>query len=246
MPKVARSSPASTTNHVHLLATAAADESILAGPPQVNNAEQFASTLRAALALTPPGSWLRAVGYDETVSGDLDRVALDAIVPDHCVRVQHCSGALWVLNTMALRALGIESATGRPYRSDELLRERLGDGPPPALAPLGARLASYGVTGVTDATPSSHESSVRILDRAAAEGALPQSVVVMGGISLASTFPTVAVRWGAVKFVLAVRWYLRFGLSYRDAKVRLPKGWVVFSGRRLSGTSLPAAGGFDT
>jgi predicted amidohydrolase YtcJ len=189
-------------HHVHLLATAAADESISAGPPQVHNAEQLAASLRAAAAQLPPGSWLRAVGYYESVSGDLDRAALDAMVPDHCARVQHRSGSLWVLNTRALQALGIASTTGRLYRSDEMLRERLGDTPAPALAPLGARLASYGVTGVTDATPSSQPSWVRLLDRAVADGALPQSVVVMGGLALAEAPRTESVRWGPVKFVI--------------------------------------------
>ncbi len=107
-----------------------------------------------------------------------------------------------MLNTRALQAVGVESTTGRLYRSDDLLRERLDDASPPALAPLGARLASYGVTGVTDATPSSVASSVRLLDRAVADRALPQSVVVMGGVALAGTFPTEAVRWGPVKFVI--------------------------------------------
>lgn len=189
-------------HHAHLLATAAADASIAVGPPAVNNAGELATALRVAAASSSPGSWLRAVGYHESVAGDLDRSALDAIVADHCLRIQHRSGALWMLNTKALRALGVESATGRLYRSDELLRDRLGDTAPPTLAPLGARLASYGVTGVTDATPSSQATSVRLLDRAVADGALPQSVVVMGGLALVDGFPAGSVRWGPVKFVI--------------------------------------------
>ncbi|WP_007520855.1 amidohydrolase family protein, partial [Pseudofrankia saprophytica] len=46
------------------------------------------------------------------VAGDLDRHTLDRIVADVPVRVQHRSGALWVLNSAALAALRVP--TGHP------------------------------------------------------------------------------------------------------------------------------------
>ena len=190
-------------HHVHLLATAAADASVQLGPPDVRDATQFTAALRRAAQTSPPGAWVRGVGYHESVAGEVDRAILDAIVPDRCVRIQHRSGALWMMNTRGLRALRLDSPTGRLYGSDELLRDRLGDGGPPSLTALGMRLASYGVTGVTDATPSSDLTSIELLAHAVAERALPQAVVVMGGVALADASSFEHVRWGPVKFVIA-------------------------------------------
>ena len=53
-----------------------------------------------------PGEWIRAVGYDESESGALDRGRLDALAPGRPVRVQHRSGAMWVLSSAALEQIG--------------------------------------------------------------------------------------------------------------------------------------------
>jgi predicted amidohydrolase YtcJ len=185
-------------HHLHLLAAAAAAQSIMVGPPAVHDARQLADVLSGAVAAAPPGAWLRAVGYHESVAGDLDQESLDALVPNHPLRVQHRSGARWTLNSLALRELQLDAPLGRLDGADELLRERLAPAAPPLLAPVGERLASYGVTGVTDATPSTDLASVRVL-----AGAIPQSVVVMGGTALAAAPPVEGVRWGPVKFVIA-------------------------------------------
>ena len=100
-----------------------------------------------------PDGWIRAVGYHESVAGDLDRAALDAVVPHIPVRIQHRSGALWILNTAALGRVGLaEHPDGRLRSADrgwsEALRRRETD-----LAELSRRITATGVTGVTDATP---------------------------------------------------------------------------------------------
>jgi predicted amidohydrolase YtcJ len=190
-------------HHVHLLAMAAAERSVRLGPPEVHDRPQLASALRQAATGTPPREWVRAVGYHESVAGELDRHALDGIVRDRPVRVQHRSGAQWVLNSEALAVLGIESATGRLVGADDWLRERLGNPDPPPLAPIGRRLSSYGVTGVTDATPSTELDAVETLSGAVERGELPQHVVVTGSADLASAPAMPAVRWGPVKIVLA-------------------------------------------
>src|SRR5262245_56018602 len=61
-------------HHLHLLAMAAASESVALGPPGVRTPEEFAAALRAA----PDGDWIRAVGYHESVAGEIDRGTLDA------------------------------------------------------------------------------------------------------------------------------------------------------------------------
>jgi hypothetical protein len=90
-------------HHLHLLAMAAADHSL-----DLATATDPAS-FDEALAIRPGtlagGGWLRAVGYDDQVHGPLDRRRLDHLAPDRPVRVQHRSGALWVLNSRALTEL---------------------------------------------------------------------------------------------------------------------------------------------
>jgi predicted amidohydrolase YtcJ len=82
------------------------------------------AALWAADATLPPGAWIRAVGWHESSGWELDRKSLDYAVPHRPVRVQHASGALWVLNSPALDAVGLaDHPTGRLYGMDTFLRE---------------------------------------------------------------------------------------------------------------------------
>jgi predicted amidohydrolase YtcJ len=132
------------------------------------------------------------------------------------VRVQHRSGALWILSSAAVDRLGLDRgadapgverdaagrATGRLYRADGWLRERLGAPDPPDLAAVGEALARFGVTGATDATARNAASELALLEAAAAKGALPQRLLVMGGQGLPEPSHPRVTR-GAVKLVLA-------------------------------------------
>jgi predicted amidohydrolase YtcJ len=105
-------------HHVHLRALAAASASVAAGPPLVSDAAGLAAALRAADAELAPGAWLRAVGYHESVAGELDREALDRLLPHRPVRVQHRTGALWMVNSLAVARLGLDdSALGSAGRA---------------------------------------------------------------------------------------------------------------------------------
>jgi predicted amidohydrolase YtcJ len=177
-------------HHCHLLAAAAAADSVACGPPIVRS--------RAGLhqALSGPAGadgWLRGVGYDESVAGDIDRWVLDQLAPAVPIRVQHRSGALWVLNSAGLAALGIEDQpggtypdgverddagrlTGRLWRVDRWLRDRLPFRVAPDLAALSKTLASYGITGVTDATPDLDDEAIALLTG----GGLQQRLCLLG------------------------------------------------------------------
>jgi predicted amidohydrolase YtcJ len=170
-------------HHCHVFAMAAALTSVGCGPPEVCTRAE----LRTALGRGAGDGWVRGVGYDESVAGPLDRHALDGMVSDRPVRVQHRGGSLWTVNSRGLEALGIAEltlpgverdgagiATGRLWRLDDWLRKRLGDTTTPDLSSVGRRLARYGVTGLTDATPGPDQA---LLDAA---GALPQHLVTMG------------------------------------------------------------------
>lgn len=219
-------------HHIHLLATAAARSSLQLGPADVRGTEGLATALARRDSALPEGSWLRAVGYHESVAGPLDRERLDALVPDRPVRVQHRTGAQWILNSAALTAIGLTDAssptpgtdtggtaehgadppgierddsgrlTGRLHRTDDWLRARLPDEGPPDLATLGADLAAVGITGVTDATPFRSIDQLAPLAASVADGALPQRVVVMGGLELADRELPPGLERGPVKLVI--------------------------------------------
>jgi predicted amidohydrolase YtcJ len=199
-------------HHAHLHALAAAAESIPCGPPAVTSAQQLAAALRSAAA--HGRGWLRGVAYHESVAGSLDRDRLDAWVADRPLRVQHRSGALWILNSAAIAELERAGAQwpdgaerdergrirGRLFRADAWLRERLG-GELPGLSAVGSQLASFGITGVTDASASNGRAALEHLCTASASGALPQRLLVMGGPDLPEP-GSARVALGAVKALL--------------------------------------------
>jgi predicted amidohydrolase YtcJ len=189
-------------HHVHLLSLAAADLSIHVGPEHVDGA-----TLAARLRSVPGTGWIRAVGYHETVAGPLDRHALDRLVPERPVRIQHRTGSLWMLNSAGVDATGLGSLssdgieraadgtpTGRIWRLDRQLREVI----PPLpldLESVGEAAARRGVTGFTDATPYDTAGPL-----AAAADRLRQPVWSMGSEVDASLRP------GPLKLVLDEAW----------------------------------------
>ncbi|MCT9111234.1 amidohydrolase family protein [Streptomyces mirabilis] len=163
-------------HHVHLAALAAEAASVRVGPAEAGDRDGLVRALRSG----PPGEWVRAVGYHESVAGELDRWVLDGFAPDRPVRVQHRSGALWMWNSAALRAAGLEGGgdggdggDGRFWREDERLR---GFTPPVRLdlRGVGARAAAYGITGFTNADPHPGQDLPELLS------VLPQRFVVMG------------------------------------------------------------------
>jgi len=186
--------PGLVDHHIHLFALAAQAESLtLEG---VASAPAFRSRIEAALAAQPPGRWLRVTGYHEAMAGELSREALDAIAPRNPIRVQHQTGSLWVLNSLALAAVGADAATspslerdaagrptGRIWRGDAWLREQLADAPP-ALAAVGAQLAALGITAVTDASVTTDAGAAARLADAHRAGELPQRLTLMSGGAL--------------------------------------------------------------
>lgn len=171
--------PGLTDHHLHLFAMAAA-----AGSVDLAGATSYDAVARAARTLDR----MRVVGWDDEALGDLDRDRLDAMTGTTPTRVQHRSGALWVLNSAALAELDASSApdgaerdadgrlTGKVWRADDWLRGESF----PDLAEVGARLASYGITSVTDATPDLDDAAVATVVAAVDAGELPQRVHLLG------------------------------------------------------------------
>jgi predicted amidohydrolase YtcJ len=158
-------------HHLHLLALAAAEASV-----DVTEGLEPLSHLSG-------GGWVRAVGW----SGEGDRHELDRALAHRPLRVQHRSGALWVLNSAAVQLLGLDDValpgverdadgrpTGRLWRLDSWLGERLGH-QAPDLPALGLRLAALGITGVTDATSDLEPETCALL-----RAEVPQHLLLLG------------------------------------------------------------------
>ncbi|WP_230205115.1 amidohydrolase family protein [Parafrankia elaeagni] len=189
-------------HHLHLMSLAASMASVFLGPPAVTDAREFAERLGEAAGAarrSPHGGWVRGIGYHPATAGDLDRWALDALTGDVPTRVQHRGGALWVLNSAALREVGLSphagtgasagagegiertpagTPTGRLWRLDSWLAARV---PRVAvdLGALGQAALAAGVTGFTDATPERRPSDRAALAEAVAAGVLPQRLTLM-------------------------------------------------------------------
>ncbi|BBZ46300.1 amidohydrolase family protein [Mycobacterium parmense] len=154
-------------HHVHVRSAASALESLMLGPPAVRTDDQLTQAL--STAQPGPDGWIRAVGYHESVAGELDRATLDAVSPETPVRVQHRSGALWILNSAALSRVGLPGhPDGRLRATDPWARTLPQRGT--NLAEFGRRLTALGVTGVTDATPDLDADDVAALSAAHRRG----------------------------------------------------------------------------
>ena len=153
-------------HHVHLRSLAASATSVSVGPPDIRTADDLRQRLVQAAGRST-GSWIRATGYHESVAGPLDRYRLDELVPGGTLlRVQHRSGGLWILNSVALSAIQLDGVdlpgierdadgrpTGRLWRLDRWLATRV-PSVDADVASMVARSFRFGVTGWTDADPT--------------------------------------------------------------------------------------------
>jgi predicted amidohydrolase YtcJ len=205
-------------HHIHLLSLAAARRSLSCDPRDTSSPAELAAALRKARTFN---GWIRGVGYHESVAGPLDRWRLDALLGDRRgarARVQHRSGALWILNSAGLSSLGVPEdrfppgaerdpagrLTGRLFRLDAWLRQHTPQEAAPELAALGLELACVGVTGVTDATPDNGRRELSVFAAAISRGAWPQRLHLMGGEDLVLP-PGSPIRAAAYKIVLDER-----------------------------------------
>lgn len=165
-------------HHFHLGAYAAYRESL-----DLFSASS-ADEVLARLSATAADGWVRAVGYHEYRHGEISRQTLDAVPGP--VRMQHRSGKFWVMNSAGLKALGLDTldhpgverdndgeATGRLFRMDALINQRLG-AQGPDLEAAAAQLRGWGVTAVTDASHTNDAERQQQLQ------ALPVGVYCMG------------------------------------------------------------------
>ena len=181
--------PGLKDHHLHFLSYAASLGSL--------SCAEFESTesLVAALHSAPRQSngWLRAIQYHDG-SGNLNLDDLDQAGPDVPIRIQHRSGRLWILNSRAIglvREAAAHTGLGKLphfqlglqcgyfYDLDRELGELIGQ-TLPNVAAASLKLASYGIVGFTDMTPSNSTHTAREFACWQAEGKLLQQVLMAG------------------------------------------------------------------
>jgi len=199
--------PGFIDSHCHLLAYAASLLSVDCSPAAVSSIADIQAAIRRRAQETPPGRWVRAVGYSEIDLAEgrqPTRWDLDAAAPDHAVRLIHRSGHACVLNSLALRLCGIDITTEEP--AGGYLERDISSGEPTglllemnevverAVPPLsyeelaqGARLASErflaaGVTSLVDATHTNGPPEWELMGRLRREGHLAPRVTAMVGM----------------------------------------------------------------
>jgi predicted amidohydrolase YtcJ len=188
--------PGLIDHHIHLFATAARLASV--DLSSAHSKDDLLDALQAGCARARSGEWVRAIGYDDSRMGLLSRDDLDQIQQPNPIRVQDRTGALWVLNSLALALVLHDDPppcverdtegrpTGRIWRGDAWLRSRIG-AKPFSLATLSAELAGYGITGVTDTGATNGPEEARLLASARARGELRQSLHLMSAAAIESS-----------------------------------------------------------
>jgi len=199
--------------HCHPLALAASLLSVDCSPSHVKNISELQAQIRQRARVTPQGDWIRATGYNEFYLAEKRHPNcwdLDEASPDHPVRLTHRSGHACVLNSLALKLLGITSQTPEPPGA--LMERDLETGEPngllfemnpyvegrvPSLSEeeiqRGIRLAndqflSHGITSLQDATWTDSLRRWHMLRRFHEQGGLSPHVSLMIGASEIEVF----------------------------------------------------------
>ena len=223
--------PGLVDHHCHLFAAAAQADSVRLD--DVAALDEVVRRIRAAAASRPAGGWIRATGCPGRLAEALARAALDAWAPKNPLRLQDQTGGLWLLNSAALalvargevpecaeRAPGGE-LTGRMWRGDAWRGAQIGEVAPP-FGPVGRRLATLGITAVTDASATTTLARAALLAQAVRDGALPQRLMLMSaGALMPPEDATFAV--GPVKILLDDRDLLP--LDEFVARIAMARRW---------------------
>lgn len=91
----------------------------VAAPPvgEVRSIADLQRRLAARASVTPPGQWIMASGYDDSLLAERrhpDRFDLDRVSTEHPIIAWHVSGHLMVCNSMCLEIAGYSAETENP------------------------------------------------------------------------------------------------------------------------------------
>jgi hypothetical protein len=195
--------------HLHLVSYAKSFvTSDLSPDKNIHSISDIQSIIKNSSRNRPSGQWIFGRGYNEFYLAEKrhpNRWDLDQVAPDHPVRLTHRSGHAHVLNSLALKLVGITSETGDPeggmierdlktgeptgllYEMGDFLHDRIAPLAPPALE-KGLQLAneeliSLGVTSIQDASSRNDAEQWDLLKSWKKSGILHPRVNLMMGIS---------------------------------------------------------------
>ncbi len=193
--------------HCHLAAYAEKLMSLDISPRVgIKSIAQLRDAVRKSCLDRPDGSWIRGKGYDEFRLKEKrhpNRHDLDKAAPRHPVKLTHRSGHAHVLNSLALKLVGITSQSGDP--PDGLIDRDLETGEPtgilfgmgnyltkkiPAfdeneiregIKRVSEELLSFGITSIHDATSHNDLENWHVLTQWRREGLFKPAVAMMLG-----------------------------------------------------------------
>ena len=200
--------------HCHLHAVAESHVTLNLEPHHnVRSISDIQSKIRDASQKLPSGAWIRGRGYNEFYLAEKrhpNRWDLDQVAPAHPIKLTHRTGHAHVLNSLALKIVGISNETPDP--PDGLIDRDLKTGDPTGLLfrmgdflsrkipPLedeqldkGIRIAndellSMGITSVQDASSHNGIEEWKMLRRWKEKGFLKPRVVMMLGTESFSAY----------------------------------------------------------
>lgn len=192
--------------HCHLVSYARSFVTLDLGPHNVSSISDIQNLVRKAAQQLPPGTWIMGRGCNEFYLAEKrhpNRWDLDGVSPAHPVRISHRSGHAQLLNSLALKLVGVSLETGDPpdglidrdittgeptgllYGMDKtiarFLSAALNDQAEKGIKFAGQALAAQGITSIHDATPGNDPSRLNRFRAWQQRGHLPQRVSMVIG-----------------------------------------------------------------
>ena len=203
--------PGFIDSHFHLVSFAESHVVLNLNPRHgFRSISEIQKALRAICKERPSGEWIRAKGFDEFFLEEkryLNRWDLDKVTLLHPIKITHRSGHLHILNSLALRKLGVSKETPDPpgglidrdletgeptgllYEMGEFLSNRI----PPieakvledAVEKASKQLLSLGITSLQDASARNDHKRWNLLKTWKKKGILhPRINMMLGAVNL--------------------------------------------------------------
>jgi predicted amidohydrolase YtcJ len=167
--------PGLNDSHLHLISVGLTLKWLDATAHAAPTLESLLSAIREKAATVPPGTWIKARGYDQTkldVGRHPHKSELDAVAPDHPVMLVRACGHVSIFNSKAFELAGIDENS--PVPDGGLIEQQNGvltgmvaenaqgavrkaiptattEEMIEAIEAAGSLLLSYGITSVMDA-----------------------------------------------------------------------------------------------
>ncbi len=200
--------------HLHLHALAESHVTLNLEPYyNVRSISDIQTKIKDYSQKVPPGTWIRGRGYNEFYLAEKrhpNRWDLDQVTSTHPIKLTHRTGHAYVLNSLALKMVGISSETPDP--ADGLIDRDMNTGEPTGLLfrmgdflsmkipPLkndqldhgmtiaNDELLSLGITSIQDASSHNGLEQWKMFFRWKEKGFLKPRVAMMLGVESFSTY----------------------------------------------------------